>query len=424
MKKALVLGGGIQGCCIALMLRKHDYDVKIIDKSNDIFNRASLNQEGKVHMGFNWGMDASLKTGKKLLLDSLHFAPYLEYLLGKKVNWEKLKSTKFNYLVAKDSLLSADEIESYYKTLQTIYCQYLEDEKLTYLGKRPKTIFKKISLPTQVNPDFFQACFSTEEVSLRPENFKEIIKEKIQTENISLCLNQCVTNSKRTPQGFMVETNLENGDVGQFESNLVFNCLWEGKMILDKQMGLPVEKGINLRFKSAIITKSHVPLNGLNSFTIIQGPYGDFVQYPQSNETYYCWYPSSLKGMVVDQSIPTSWEEACDGKIPQTVRQKLVNENFKHFQRLIPTLSDFQVLSIIGGVIMGRGHQDIHHADSQLHERNEFPITHKDGYYSINTGKFSSAPRNTYLLEKMLGYQYDLEKFLCRTIPQLNLKLK
>ena len=50
MMEALVLGGGIQGCCIALMLRKHDYDVKIIDKSTDIFNRASLNQEGKIHM--------------------------------------------------------------------------------------------------------------------------------------------------------------------------------------------------------------------------------------------------------------------------------------------------------------------------------------------------------------------------------------
>ena len=81
-------------------------------------------------------------------------------------------------------------LTTYYQKLQTIYRQYLEDEKLTYLGKRPKTIFKKISLPTQVNPDFFQACFATEEVALRPENLKEIIKEKIQSNNISLCLNQ------------------------------------------------------------------------------------------------------------------------------------------------------------------------------------------------------------------------------------------
>jgi len=405
MKKALVLGGGIQGCCIALMLRKHGYDVKIVDKSNDIINRASLNQEGKIHLGFIYGLDASLKTGKKLLLDALYFAPYLEYLLGKKVNWEKLKSSNFNYLVAKDSMLSTDEVDTYFQTLQTIYRQYLEDENLTYLGKRPNTIFKKISLPPQVNPDFFEACFATEEVSIHHKSIKEIIKTKIQSENISLCLNQRVTAAKRIPNGFMVETHSEDEGVLQLKSDVVFNCLWEGRMILDKQMGMQVEKGYNLRLKYGIIVKPLKSDRRLSSFSVIQGPYGDFVNFHQSKEAYFCWYPSSMKGMVIDQSIPTSWDEACDGKIPQTVRQKLVNENFKHFKRLIPSLSDFQVLSIIGGVIVAKGRHDIDLRDSKLHERNEFPITQNDGYFSINTGKFTSAPHNTSLLEKMLGYQ-------------------
>ena len=75
MKKALVLGGGIQGCCIALMLEKQGYEVNLVDKNKDIINRASLNQEGKIHLGFVYGLDSSLKTGKKLLLDALYFAP-------------------------------------------------------------------------------------------------------------------------------------------------------------------------------------------------------------------------------------------------------------------------------------------------------------------------------------------------------------
>lgn len=81
MKKALVLGGGIQGCTVALMLKKHGYQVKIIDQSNDIFSRASLNQEGKIHLGLVYGLDFSLKTGKKLLLDALYFAHTLNILL-------------------------------------------------------------------------------------------------------------------------------------------------------------------------------------------------------------------------------------------------------------------------------------------------------------------------------------------------------
>jgi len=339
------------------------------------------------------------------MLDALYFAPYLEYLLGKKVEWEKLKSSKFNYLVAKDSMLSPDEVDTYFQTLQTIYRQYLEDENLTYLGKKPDTIFKKISLPPQVNPDFFEACFATEEVAIHHKSIKEIIKTKILSENISLCLNQRVTAAKRIPNGFMVETHSEDEGVLQLKSDVVFNCLWEGRMILDKQMGMQVEKGYNLRLKYGIIAKPLESDRRLPSFSVIQGPYGDFVNFPQSKETYFCWYPSSMKGMVIDQSIPTSWDEACDGKIPQTVRQKLVNENFKHFKRLIPTLSDFQVLSIKAGVIVAKGHHDIHHMDSKLHTRNESPITQNDGYFSINTGKFTSAPHNTSLLEKMLGFQ-------------------
>jgi len=408
MKKALVLGGGIQGCCIALMLRKHGYEVRLVDKSKDIFNRASLNQQGKIHLGFNWGMDTSLKTGKRLMLDALYFAPYLEYLLGKKIDWEKFKSINYNALVAKDSLLSSDEIGTYFQKLQTIYQDYMKNEKLTYLGKRPKTLFQKTSLPKQVNPDLFQACFITEEVALRTTGVKKIIKEKIQSENISLCLNQCVTSAKRTHNGFMIETNSEDEGVQQLESDVVFNCLWEGQMPLDKEMGIQIEKGYNIRFRYGIIAKTPTPLQEFPSFTIIQGPYGDFVNYPQSNEAFFSWYPSSLKGMVVDQSMPPSWEEACEGHISNTLRQSILNENFNNLHRVLPVLTEFEDPTIVGGIIVAKGYHGIHDPNSKLHERRDFPITQNDGYFSINTAKFTSAPHNTFLLEKMLGYQSTL----------------
>ncbi len=405
MKKALVLGGGMQGCCIALMLRKHGYEVNLVDKSKDIINRASLNQEGKIHLGLIYGLDTSLKTGKKLLLDALYFAPYLEYLLGKKVNWEKFKSSNFNYLVSKDSMLSPDKIDAYFQKLQTIYRDYMKNEKLTYLGKRPKRLFQKTSIPPQVNPDLFQACFATEEVALHPKSIKKIIKEKVRSENISLCLNQYVTSAKRTPHGFMVETHSEDDGIQQHESDVVFNCLWEGRMALDKEMGIQIEKGYNIRLRYGIFMKMPPSLQGLPTFVVIQGPYGDFVNYPQSKECYFCWYPSSMKGMVIDQSMPPSWEEDCKGNISNTLRQSILNENFNHLHRLIPTLTKSGDSTVVGGVIVAKGYQDIHDPNSKLHERSDFPITQNDGYFSINTAKFTSAPHNTSLLEKMLGYE-------------------
>ena len=47
-RRVAILGGGIQGCVMALMFRKHGYDVSLYDKSTDIMNRASATGEGKV----------------------------------------------------------------------------------------------------------------------------------------------------------------------------------------------------------------------------------------------------------------------------------------------------------------------------------------------------------------------------------------
>ncbi|SHO42873.1 putative FAD dependent oxidoreductase [Nitrosotalea sinensis] len=404
MKKALVLGGGIQGCCVALMLKKHGYEVSLIDKNENILNRASLNGTGKIHLGFVFGADPSLKTGKNLLLSALYFAPYLEYLLDAKVDWEKFKSTSFNYLVAKDSMLSPTQVNAYFQTLEDSYLDHIKNKNLMYLGKRPQKLFQETTIPEQVNPDLFQACFATEEVCLYLESFNEVIKKKIQSENIPLYLNRRVTNVKRIDDGFIVDANSGDGS-NQIKSDLVFSCLWEGNMDLDKKMGIMIKKDYNLRLKFGIITKSPLALKRLSSFTIIQGPYGDYVSYPQRNAAYFSWYPSSMKGMLVDQKMPSDWDALCDGHIPDTMGRILVNENNVHFSHLIPDLPEFETIAIRSGVIVANGYSDIYDVNSKLHERNEFPIMQNDGYFSINTGKLTNAPRNTYLLEKMLGHE-------------------
>lgn len=242
-------------------------------------------------------------------------------------------------------------MEKYFQQLQNIYQDYITKEPFSYLGNRPDIIFQKTSIPSQVNPKMFEACFETQEVAIRPESIKEIIKEKIKSEEISLHLNHHIVCIKRTSDGFAVKTLSENNE---FESDIVINCLWEGKATLDKQMGLKTRKDYNLRIKYGIITKSSVDLKGIQSFSILQGPYGDYVNFPQSNETYFSWYPSSMKGMIIDQNMPESWSQLCDGIIPNDLRQNLINENFKAFQRLIPQLSNFEVLSIKGGVIVAK----------------------------------------------------------------------
>ena len=105
-----ILGGGMQGCCMALLFKKSGFRVTIIDQAASLISRASSNQEGKIHMGFIYAKDPSCKTGFKLLNDGLHFDTCLEELLEKTIPWDGLKSKKFIYLVPRDSLCSVDPV--------------------------------------------------------------------------------------------------------------------------------------------------------------------------------------------------------------------------------------------------------------------------------------------------------------------------
>jgi len=46
----LVLGAGIQGICIALELANNEKSVTVKDQDSKPFNRASLRNEGKIHL--------------------------------------------------------------------------------------------------------------------------------------------------------------------------------------------------------------------------------------------------------------------------------------------------------------------------------------------------------------------------------------
>ena len=178
--------------------------------------------------------------------------------------------------------------------------------------------------------------------------------------------------------------------------------MWEDRLFLDQDM-LPDQKRCqNLRLKFGIVTKSASIPKEIPSFTIVQGPFGDHVYYPASKESYFCWYPVSMKGMLITTKIPEKWDEACEGLISHEFRNELIRDNLKQFQKILPDLTTFEVKTVKGGIIVAEGNKDIDQIDSKLHLRNDRPIAYKDGYFSISTSKYTSAMRNTFLLEKIL----------------------
>ncbi len=390
-KKVVILGGGFQACCIALMLQKYNYDITIIEQCTDIMNRASMNQEGKIHLGFIYSMDKSLRTGRNLLRDALHFSNYIEYLLGEKIDWDTVKSSKFNYLVPYQSLLTGRELNNYFEKLQNLYVGWLNtDLNLSYLGERPQNLFHQhSSLPSHVDPEFFKHSFATEEVSISQLFLKNKIKPVL---DARLLLNEKVLQIKRAQQGFKIKT-----DKGDYQADLLFNCTWENQTVFDQQMGIDIGTDHNLRLKFAIVSKTIEELKSIPSCTIVNGPFGDYVNH--AGYMYFSWYPQSMREMIVNRTPPEKWNALCRGEIDENLKEELIRDHQAIFQQLFLTPFQFHDPQIVGGIIVAKGDKDIKYAASRLHMRDETPITHQDGYFSVSTNKFTSAPYNTLLLE-------------------------
>lgn len=96
-KRAIVLGAGLQGCLVALQLQRRGWDVTLMEQESDVMTRAATKNEGKVHLGFVYSKDNSLRTADVMLEHALHFANDVEEALGERVDWDALKSTPFAY---------------------------------------------------------------------------------------------------------------------------------------------------------------------------------------------------------------------------------------------------------------------------------------------------------------------------------------
>src|SRR5260370_15623186 len=106
-----VFGGGLQGCCVALALADRGARVTLYDCNAALLSRASVANEGKIHLGYVYCGDTSLATARILSQGAMAFAPLMRRYLG--MTPQFCGSTPYGYLVHRNSLKSAEEISAY-----------------------------------------------------------------------------------------------------------------------------------------------------------------------------------------------------------------------------------------------------------------------------------------------------------------------
>ena len=71
--RVAVLGAGLQGACVALELSVHGVEVDLYEKSDRCLSQTSSHNEGKMHLGYVYANDRSLRTARTMVRGSTVF---------------------------------------------------------------------------------------------------------------------------------------------------------------------------------------------------------------------------------------------------------------------------------------------------------------------------------------------------------------
>jgi hypothetical protein len=401
-KVAAVLGAGIQGCCAALALRQQGFRVRLYDKSRALMSRASINQEGKIHLGFVYARDESMVTARTMIEHALQFAPAVESLIGAPLDWEPHLSERFYCGIHRDSSLTLDEHFAHFDALDAIYREVSEDGRLHYLGRRPRRIWSR-DTPFRFGGTSLAGAVQSEETAVEPDWMRDVIVAAVEEcPDIGPVLGHEVEHVERVGQGFGIR-GLSRGGAWKSAADVVVNCLWEGQQRIDAALGC--ERGADwiTRVKYGFLLESTPALRDLPSLIVTHGPFGDIVNYPHARALYVTWYPSCLAYLGPGTKLPEEWDAACDGRHPPDLARRMLEDSIASLAEYVPALKGLPLRRIMAGAILGNGTTDISDRASGLHKRHGIGVEGTDGYYSVFTGKYTSGPANALQLQRLLA---------------------
>jgi glycine/D-amino acid oxidase-like deaminating enzyme len=391
--RVAVLGAGLQGVCTALELSRRGAEVELVDQDERPLNRASLRNEGKIHLGFVYAKDASLETAALMLDGALSFGPLVDRWTGGTLS-QVPRSRPFTYLVAHDSMVGPDGLEAHYASVDALYRERRADRPgCDYLGLRPTSLWSgsPVADMSELGDPDVTAAYRTEEVALDVAALATLLRRRVASdERITVSGSWRVEGVEPTAGGYRVTGSGPGGPVA-VDADQVVNALWEGRLAVDETMGAgPAPPWVH-RLKYRILARLPRPLWTRPSVTIVLGAFGDVVVYGDGT-AYVSWYPACLRGWSRDVVPPAAWDGACRGSVPEAEGADIARRSLDALGPFVPGLDQAVPFQVDAGVIVATGRTDITDGASGLHRRDEIGVRSIGGYHTVDTGKLTTAP--------------------------------
>jgi glycine/D-amino acid oxidase-like deaminating enzyme len=391
--RVLVLGAGLQGAGVALELAGRGHSVTLVEQDGVALNRASLRNEGKVHLGLIYANDPSRDTAFLQLEGALAFRAIVDrWAAGS--GW-LAASTPFHYLVARDSVLSPDALAEHYHAVEGRFRDRLaEDGGLDYLGARPGSLFRPLregELEARFDAARFQAGFATEELAIDTAVLAGALRRTLAAHpRIELRCGHAARSIERVASGFRVEGEAPGG-AWRIRARQVVNATWGRRLAFDRQLGLPAPADLLHRLKYRVIARLPSRLRDAPSVSMVLGRYGDVVV-RRDGTAYLSWYPAALRGWTNDLEPPRAWDAPCRGEVDAALADEIAAGMLSGIGGWYPGIAESQPILVDAGAIVAIGRSDVDDARSALHDRTRIGVASADGYHSVDPGKLTTAP--------------------------------
>ncbi len=414
--KIAILGAGIMGSCLALELAQRGHTVDLFDMASTPMTGASLNNEGKLHLGFVYAKDPLKDTHKIMVRGSLSFQQIIEKLTGQPVD-AIIPSVPFHYFVPNDSQLTLNEILNHFDDVQTTVNQAIKIFDSKYLDVSEKFYFTKNS------PDFHEKYFSktqtlgsfrTEERSVSTPAVASILTEAIKYQKkINFIGNTKVISVKNIENDGVEITSSYRGRITTNMYPCAVNCLWDDKLRIDRTANINNSGPWIIRYKAMLsISAPSINRNLIPSATGILGSYGDVVNH--GNGSYYLsWYPLCKLAETLDEDgqklhskihkFPAraikrllSGFPFISEMVSSITHKKFIENNINAMAKFVPSVEELlkygRNCKLSGGVILAKGSTDIDDPESYLHQRSMIGPIAYGNYVTVDTGKYCTAP--------------------------------
>lgn len=394
--RVAILGAGIMGTSLALFLARRNIDVSLFDKEDAPVACASRWNEGKIHLGYLYGADPSMRTARHLMPGGLAFRRLISELLVADITRHTTREDDI-YLVHRQSVVDTQALVSSFENVSALVRQHPDaSDYLVDVSAARARLLSRGELQELTDSEQIVAGFLIPERSVHTgwvaDGFCAALKSEPR-----IRLHTNVTIQQAGPVD-SVEGEWRVRGTPNIDENfdVVVNALWNGRLEIDLTAGIKPEPVWSNRYRLCIFARTRSEVD-IRSAIVAVGPFGDIKNY-NGRDFYLSWYPV---GLVAESNAVTLTKPP---PLSEVGREKFIADVRAALGAIMPaTLQVFEAaeeLRVEGGFVFALGRGAIGDPSSTLHRRDRFGIRRLGNYFSVDTGKYSTAPWLAKRLEK------------------------